>query len=672
MRVASSLALAVVSCLAGACPPPADGVVIDPPGLPDCEPRTLGPAPSTDERGVLIVLAGEGGAGYVDGDNPRFNGIGGIGAGTDDHGAFVVFSDIFNGTLRRLGDDGSMTTVIGAPLQFGFAPGVCDEVRLNGPRGLAVDPRDGSVWFGDGPCLMHADLDTGETTKIAGDCESPGDADGALDDARFGFLFHDLEIDGATGRVYIADRANDAVRVVDVDAGTVTTLATGFDGPGGTALDVDSRTLYVADTFHHAIMGVDIDSGAVVTLTGTGTAGSADGPADSATVDAPQALALIGDRLVFGGFDGRVRALNLIDASVTTLSEDTAGFFASFGVAPASPSAGGGERLLLADVDGGLLELVGDDLTLLFGNDRPVGFIDGPGADARFDQPSVLIENAAGDAVLVADSGNNAIRVVQLDDGAVTTLLGSPDKDGDVDGPFASAELSFPSGLALDAAGTTLYVAATGAGAIKKLDLVAETVETIAVVDDPWELALDEQNNKLYVISSAAGALVEIDLTANTQRVVSDGFTFPIGLAVVAGAGGSRVFVADNAEHILVEVDVADGQLTTVVGTAGFEGSTPGAPDVAQLSAPSGLDAAVEGGDDVLYVAETNSQVIRRVSLVDFSSTFVVGDPLLSGSLPPGARVSLTGAPILNPFDVVAVGGAIVIAGDTTILLARP
>lgn len=172
--------------------------------LPACDERSLVPAASAADRGVLVVLAGEGTAGFVDGagGNARFNGVGGIARGD----GFFVISDIFNGSLRKVTDDGVVSTILGVPFSRGTVDGVCDEVRMNGPRGVAIDQSDGSVWFGDGPCLRRADLKTGETTTVAGDCTTAGDADGSLTEARFGFLFHDIEIAADTGLIYIADR----------------------------------------------------------------------------------------------------------------------------------------------------------------------------------------------------------------------------------------------------------------------------------------------------------------------------------------------------------------------------------------------------------------------------------------------------------------------------------
>ncbi len=626
-----------------------------------CAPRTLGPAPSSAERGVLIVLAGDSATGFVDGSSARFNGVGGIGVS----GAELVISDIFNGTLRKIDENNVSTTLVGVPLDVGAVDGACDEVRLGGPRGLVVDPRDQTVWFGDGPCLRHLDPVTGQTTTVSGDCDSPGDKGGKLAAARFGFLFHDLEIDADRGLIYVADRINNSIRVVDVDGDNVFTLTNALDGPGSMALDAASGTLYVAATFDNVLVTVDTTSGFIDTIAGTGNAGSDDGSAASATLDAPQGLALLNQStLVFGGFDGRLRVLDLLAATVTTVVTDSPGFFAPF----ATRSGAAGDVVVMADNQGALFEFDGAELRRLTGPQRPVGYVDGAGIDARFALPASIVSELSGTSVLVSDSINHAIRRVDLVDGATSTLIGGPERDGDVDGAFAVAELDFPAGLALDAAGTTLYVAANGADSIKKLDLVAGTMATVAAVDDPWEVALDEENGLLYVISSTPGTLSEIDLDDGSVRLVCSGLLFPIGVAIVGG----DVFVSENENQTIDRVDVVTGAVSVVLGTAGFQGSIDGDATVALLSFPSSLHAAVEGGLDVLYVAETGGQVIRRVDVADLSSRFVVGDPLLSGALPAGSRVSLEGAPILNPQDVVVVGTDLVIAGDTTVQIVKP
>lgn len=79
------------------------------------------------------------------------------------------------------------------------------------------------------------------------------------------------------------------------------------------------------------------------------------------------------------------------------------------------------------------------------------GSEDGAGGAARFNVPRGLAMDAAGN-ILVADSGNHTIRRIDPA-GAVTTLAGSPGVSGVVDGNRETARLRAPGYLAADAAG---------------------------------------------------------------------------------------------------------------------------------------------------------------------------------------------------------------------------
>ena len=80
------------------------------------------------------------------------------------------------------------------------------------------------------------------------------------------------------------------------------------------------------------------------------------------------------------------------------------------------------------------------------------GFIDAQGTEARFRKPEGVL--AAHGVLIVADSGNHAIRVVGRD-GWVRTLAGNG-QSGSVDGKGLAARFDNPSSLALDVDGSIL------------------------------------------------------------------------------------------------------------------------------------------------------------------------------------------------------------------------
>jgi sugar lactone lactonase YvrE len=91
----------------------------------------------------------------------------------------------------------------------------------------------------------------------------------------------------AHGGVYVADRLGHVVRFVDLELGTVTTVAgtgsRGWSGDGGPANEAtlsepqalatdETGRLYIADGQNHVIRRVDTD-GVIETIVGTGSPG---------------------------------------------------------------------------------------------------------------------------------------------------------------------------------------------------------------------------------------------------------------------------------------------------------------------------------------------------------------------------------------------------------------
>jgi hypothetical protein len=98
------------------------------------------------------------------------------------------------------------------------------------------------------------------------------------------------------------------------------------------------------------------------------------------------------------------------------------------------------------------------------------GYADGPGASAVFHEPSGIAVDINKN-VYVSDSANNRIRLI-TSDGTTTTLAGNGDAGfDDNDGPPntpSSATFNFPTGIAVDAVGN-LYVADTNNNAIRMI-----------------------------------------------------------------------------------------------------------------------------------------------------------------------------------------------------------
>ena len=266
------------------------------------------------------------------------------------------------------------------------------------------------------------------------------------------------------------------------------------------------------------------------------------------------------------------------------------------------------------------------------------GYVNGPGTSARLKLPRDIVA-AGGNTLYVADFGNHRIRkVIAGADAAATrvSLLAGSGTQGDADGAGAAAEFDSPIGLALS--GTKLYVADMNKHRIREIDLASPeyTVRTIAGNGTPGDadgpgstarfnrpsgLALDASGTKLYVADSDNHCIRVIDLASNDVDTIAgscgtppdhaDGagttaakFNIPVGLAL----SGNTLYVADSENHRIRTVDLADPDKTvnTIAGD-GTAGWTNGIGTAARFESPTGI--AVRGS--TLYV--TSGTLIRKL-----------------------------------------------------------
>jgi sugar lactone lactonase YvrE len=196
-----------------------------------------------DVDGTVSSMAG-GERGYADGlgSAARFDTPSGLAV---DARNVLYVADTGNNSIRRVTTDGAVTTLAGSP-EPGYVDGRAEEARFNGPVGVAVHP-DGRVivadTYNDRIRAIHPD---GLVVTLAGD-GVPGFADGSSDRARFDTPCG-VAVD-TQGRIYVADSANGAVRLIAID-GNVTTLEPlppdGLFRPFGIAVDTRD-VVYVTD-----------------------------------------------------------------------------------------------------------------------------------------------------------------------------------------------------------------------------------------------------------------------------------------------------------------------------------------------------------------------------------------------------------------------------------------
>ncbi len=362
------------------------------------------------------------------------------------------------------------------------------------PYGLAVDGSDVLVSLegtgGDNRIVrVHAD---GTVAPVAGSATALGFVDGTGSAARFNAPAG-LYDDGA-GELYVADSGNFVLRRVTLaDASVVTyagaASAGSADGTGGEArfaspqgLAVDDTTAYVADTGNDTIRAIDLATGKVTTLAGAaGEKGHVDGPLRSARFDSPAGIAVdAGARVLYVG-DMLNRAIRKVDLSagvVSTLSYAAGPGFAGLD-GPSGLALAGGQLYVADSVDDDVLgvDLQEGQVALIAGQFGTFGTGDGVGANATFYVPSGVAADGLGN-LYVADNQASTVRKIAIASATVSTLAGSPNVPGVSDGAGSMAHFAQPYGLTVNQLGD-LFVADTNNDAVRHVDTSSHEVTTV-------------------------------------------------------------------------------------------------------------------------------------------------------------------------------------------------
>ncbi|MGD0499685.1 MAG: putative Ig domain-containing protein, partial [Bryobacteraceae bacterium] len=277
-----------------------------------------------------------------------------------------------------------------------------------------------------------------------------------------------VAVDSA-GNLYIADYYN--FRVRKVSNGVITTVAGngvfGFSGDGGLAAGAELRepagvavdssgSLYIADTWNNRIRKVS--NGVISTVAGKGPegwCGSGLSGGGSGQLNCPNGVAVdaAGSLYIADSYNNRI--LKVSNGVITTAA----------GSGPQGFSGDGGSA-----------------------TSAPLSF------------PSGVAVDAAGN-LYIADTSNQRIR--EVSNGVIVTVAGNGTGGfGGDNGPATSAELSYPSGIALDSAGN-LYVA-------------------------------DTDNNRVRVVTSSG----PLPLSITTLPTLPSGLTGTAYSLILAAAGG--------------------------------------------------------------------------------------------------------------------------------------
>ena len=235
-----------------------------------------------DRAGNTTLLAGTGIAG-----NSGDGGAATAAAMRDPHGIAITkdrqmyVADTQNHTIRKIDlKTGMMTTIAGTGERaFSGDGGPAAKAAFNGTFGIALNAAQNRLYVADltNRRVRMIDLKAGTIQTVAGNGERGVPADGSnaaqspLVDPRA------VTVD-SKGNVYVLERGGNALRVVDMQGKIRTVIAPGSISPnlnGPKHLCVDKRdNVIIADAENHLIRRYEPKTGKTVTIAGTGEKGT--------------------------------------------------------------------------------------------------------------------------------------------------------------------------------------------------------------------------------------------------------------------------------------------------------------------------------------------------------------------------------------------------------------
>lgn len=304
-----------------------------------------------------------------------------------------------------------------------------------------------------------------------------------------------------------------------------------FNRPQGLALD--GENLYVADTENHLIRRVNLQTKKVETIAGTGKLdefNGAGGDAKTTAINSPWDLQIVGKNL-FVAMAGSHQIWrmdlekNTIEPYAGTRAEARYdGRIEESAFAQPSGIVSDGKNLFVADAESNIIREINfqkETVETLVGGDLfEFGDKDGAGDDARLQHPlGVALYDGK---ILIADTYNHKIKELDAAKRTVTTFLGTG-KPGQTDG--ANASFYEPAGLSV--ADGKLFVADTNNQAIRVVDLKTKQVSTLKIegLSSPIEMKESGENlpNSKEITTEAQ------TISANTQSSLVFNIKLPEG-----------------------------------------------------------------------------------------------------------------------------------------------
>jgi streptogramin lyase len=237
-------------------------------------------------------------------------------------------------------------------------------------------------------------------------------------------------------------------------------------------------------------------------------------------------------------------------------------------------------NLYIADEGNNVIRkvLLSGQVITLAGREGEVGYLDGDGTQALFNNPRGIALDSVG-SIYIADQGNNLIRKISQN-GFVSTYAGKAGEVGHMDGDLKAARFRSPEGIAVDKL-DNIFIADSGNHTIRKISSDGLSIITFAGI---------------------ASQIGIVDGFRDSIRLNS-----PRGIAI---DNNNNIIVADSLNQTLRLIS-KEGESKTLAGIPLEAGWEDGLSSNAKFNFPRGVTVDASGN---IYVVDQSNQIIRKIN----------------------------------------------------------